>query len=134
MDRRVRDQMKYNEFHKGGQKEDRTTAEIIEIASKLEKGERISCTTWITPKLRLTIVLDNRPYERILDISLAFREAPFERPAGQGQRRINIVDIVEGFQLDDSRIDNQHPGAGYWTGWFLFHFQGPDPTEGNSTH
>ena len=29
-DRHLRDTMKYNEFHKGGQKEDRTTAEIVE--------------------------------------------------------------------------------------------------------
>src|SRR5690348_12447315 len=83
MDRRIRDQIKYNEFHKDGQKEDRTTAEIIEIASKLEKGERISCTTWIRPALRLTITLDNRPYVRILDISLALQatnhEVIFER-------------------------------------------------------
>ncbi len=42
MNRHFRDQMKYNEFHKGGQKEDRTTAEIIEIASKLEKGPLIA--------------------------------------------------------------------------------------------
>jgi len=28
--RHLHDMMKYNEFHKGGQKEDRTTAEIVE--------------------------------------------------------------------------------------------------------
>ncbi len=61
MDRHIRDQMKYNEFHKGGQKEDRTTAEIIEIASKLDKGDRIMCTTWIMPNLRLTITLELAP-------------------------------------------------------------------------
>jgi hypothetical protein len=41
-DRHVRDMMKYNEFHKGGQKEDRTTAEIVEIATALEDGAFIS--------------------------------------------------------------------------------------------
>jgi hypothetical protein len=145
MDRHIRDQMKYNEFHKGGQKEDRTTAEIIEIASKLDKGDRIMCTTWIMPNLRLTITLDNRPYVRVLDVTLALNatghEVQFERRTNQGVTRLapvgpwrdgaemNIVEVVEGFQLDDDKIDNQHPGSGYWTGWFLFSFHGPIPVE-----
>jgi hypothetical protein len=146
MSRHHYDQMKYNEFHKGGQKEDRTTAEIIEIASKLEKGERISCTTWIRPALRLSITLDNRPYVRILDISLALsatnHEVNFERKPNQGHIRtgsvgpwrdgaeMNIVDVVEAFQLDDEKINNQNPTSNYWTGWFLFHFQSTDLPEG----
>lgn len=146
MNRRHSDQMKYNEFHKDGQKEDRTTAEIIEIASQLEKGERISCTTWIRPALRLSITLDNRPYVRILDISLALsatnHEAIFERKPNQGHIRtgrvgpwrdgaeMNIVDVVEAFQLDDEKINNQNPTSNYWTGWFLFLFQSTDPPEG----
>ena len=46
-DRHVRDMIKYNEFHKGGQKEDRKTAEIVEIATSLEDGAFISCVTWL---------------------------------------------------------------------------------------
>jgi hypothetical protein len=145
MDRHIRDQMKYNEFHKGGQKEDRTTAEIIEIAYKLDKGDRITCTTWVMPNLRLTIVLDNRPYVRVLDVTLALNanihEVQFVRRENQGVTRIgrvgpwrdgaemNIVDVVESFQLDDDKIDNQHPGSGYWTGWFLMGFQSAVPVE-----
>jgi|GraSoi2013_115cm_1033766.scaffolds.fasta_scaffold51870_2 hypothetical protein len=143
MNRHFRDQQKYNEFHKDGQKEDRTTAEIIEIASRLDKGDRITCTTWVMPNLRLTITLDNRPYVRVLDVTLALNatghEVQFERRANQGVTRrapvgpwrdgaeMNIVDVVEGFQLDDDKIDNQHPGSGYWTGWFLFSFQSAVP-------
>lgn len=141
MDSHIRDRIKYNEFHKEGQKEDRTTAEIIEIATKLDKGDRITCTTWVMPNLRLTIALDNRSYVRVLDVTIALstagHEVQFERRANQGATRIgrvgpwrdgaemNIVDVVEGFQLDDDKIDNQHPGSGYWTGWFLYSFQGP---------
>ena len=46
-DHHWRDTMKYNEFHKDGQKEDRTTAEIVEIATTLEDGARIFCTTFL---------------------------------------------------------------------------------------
>jgi hypothetical protein len=145
IDRRRFDRWKYNEFHKDGQKEDRTTAEIIEIASKLEKGERISCTTWIRPALRLTVTLDNRPYVRVLDIYFSLNatnhEFIFERKANQGHAdrvgpwrdgaEMNIVDVIEAFQLDDEKINNQNPTSNYWTGWFLFSFQSTNPTEDN---
>lgn len=45
---------------------------------------------------------------------------------------MNIVDVVEAFQLDDEKINNQHPGSDYWTGWFLFNFQSSDPTGGDT--
>ena len=57
-DHHWRDRMKYNEFHKDGQKEDRTTAEIVEIATALEDGARIYCVTWLWPCMRLGITLD----------------------------------------------------------------------------
>lgn len=69
-DRHVRDMMKYNEFHKDGQKEDRTTTEIVEIATSLENGAFISCVTWLWPNMRLSITLDNRPYDLVRDVML----------------------------------------------------------------
>lgn len=145
MNRRGYERRKYNEFHKDGQKEDRTTAEIIEIASKLDKSERISCTTWIRPALRLSLTLDNHPYVRVVDVSLSLyatnHEVLFERKANQGHigrvgpwrdgAEMNIVDVVEAFQLDDEKINNQNPMSNYWTGWFLFDFQSTDPVENN---
>lgn len=61
-DRHWRDTMKYNEFHKDGQKEDRTIAEIVEIATTLVDGALIHCVTWLWPNMRLSITLDNRSY------------------------------------------------------------------------
>ena len=138
----MRDMMKYNEFHKGGQKEDRTTSEIVEIATSLEDGAIISCVTWLWPNMRLSITLDNRPYDLVKDVMLAVRnrdhyEFHFQPYDTGGLTRIkggparnskdmNIVDIVESFGLDDEKIINPEPPTpGIWTGWFLISYRGP---------
>lgn len=138
----MRDMMKYNEFHKGGQKEDRTTSEIVEIATSLEDGAIISCVTWLWPNMRLSITLDNRPYDLVKDVMLAVRnrdhyEFHFQPYDTGGLTRIkggparnskdmNIVDIVESFGLDDEKIINpEPPSPGIWTGWFLISYRGP---------
>jgi hypothetical protein len=135
-DRHVRDMMKYNEFHKDGQKEDRTTTEIVEIATSLENGAFISCVTWLWPNMRLSITLDNRPYDLVRDVMLGVRnrdhyEFHFQPYDTGGLTRIkggparnskdmNIVDIVESFGLDDEKIINSEPPSpGIWTGWFV---------------
>ena len=141
-DHHLRDMMKYNEFHKSGQKEDRTTAEVVEIATTLEDGAFISCVTWLWPNMRLSITLDNRPYDLVRDVMLAVRnrdhyEFHFQPYDSGGLTRIkgglarnnkdmNIVDIVESFGLDDDKIINPEPPApGIWTGWFLISYRGP---------
>lgn len=140
----TRDMMKYNEFHKGGQKEDRTTAEIIEIATALEDGAIIMCVTWLRPNMRLNITLDNRPYDLVRDVTLAVRnmdhyEFHFKPYDTGGLTRIkggpprnskdmNIIDIIESFGLDDKKIINPGPPTpGIWTGWFLISYRGPRP-------
>jgi hypothetical protein len=138
----MRDMMKYNEFHKGGQKEDRTTSEIVEIATSLEDGAIISCVTWLWPNMRLSITLDNRPYDLVKDVMLAVRNRdhyefhfqPYDiggltrikgGPA-RNSKDMNIVDIVESFGLDDEKIINpEPPSPGIWTGWFLISYRGP---------
>src|SRR2546425_12436568 len=121
----ARDMMKYNEFHKGGQKEDRTTAEIVEIATSLEDGAFISCVTWLWPNMRLSITLDNRPYDLLRDVMLAvsnrdhyeFHFQPYDSGGmsrhnngpWRNRRDMNIVDIVESFGLDDKKIINPEP-------------------------
>jgi hypothetical protein len=135
-DRLWRDTMKYNEFHKDGQKEDRTTAEIVEIATSLEDGALISCTTWLWPNMRLSITLDNRPYDLVRDVVLVvsnsdhneFHFKPYDT-GGMSRHKdgpwrntidMNIVDIVESFGLEDQKIQNPDPPPpGIWTGWFL---------------
>jgi len=66
----IRNTMKYNEFHKDGQKEDRSTAEIVEIATTLEDGAIIHCVTWLWPNMRLGITLDNRLFDLVRDVEL----------------------------------------------------------------
>jgi hypothetical protein len=139
-----RDRMKYNEFHKGGQKEDRTTAEIVEIATTLEDGAIIHCVTWLWPNMRLSITLDNRPYDLIRDVDLVvsntdhyeFHFKPYDDGSKSRHKNgpwrnsfdMNIVDIVEGFGLDDQKIHNPDPPTpGIWTGWFLISYRGPRP-------
>lgn len=141
-----RDIIKYNEFHKGGQKEDRTTAEIAEIATNLENGAIISCVTWLWPNMRLSITLDNRPYDLVREVVLVvsnsdhyeFHFKPydngsmFRRKNGplRNSRDMNIVDIVESFGLDDQKIKNPDPPTpGTWTGWFLHSYHGPRSDE-----
>src|SRR5437588_6869161 len=74
-DRHQRDRMKYNEFHKDGQKEDRTTAEIVEIATTLEDGAIIHCVTWLWPNMRLGVTLDNQLHNRVVDIEVVVSNA-----------------------------------------------------------
>lgn len=144
--RHLRNMMKYNEFHKGGQKEDRTTAEILEIATALEDGALITCVTWLWPNMRLSITIDNRPYELVRDVMLAvtnkdgyeFHLKPFDiggltrikdGPA-RNSKDMNMVDIIESFGLDDKKIINPEPPTpGIWTGWFLMSYRGPRQDE-----
>lgn len=144
--RHVHDMMKYNEFHKGGQKEDRTTAEIVEIATALEDRAFISCVTWLWPNIRLSITLDNRPYDLVKDVMLAvsnsdhyeFHFQPYDSGGmsrhnngpSRNSRDMNIVDIIESFGLDDKKIINPEPPTpGIWTGWFLISYRGPRQDE-----
>jgi len=138
--------MKYNEFHKGGQKEDRTTAEIVEIATTLEDGAIIHCVTWLWPNMRLGITLDNRPFDLVRDVELVvsntdhyeFHFKPHD-DGGKSRRNdgpwrnsvdMNIVDVVESFGLDDQKIKNPDPPTpGIWTGWFLISYRGPRPDD-----
>ena len=133
--RHERDLMKYNEFHKGGQKEDRTTAEIVEIAAALEDGAIIQCVTWLwPPHMHLSIILDNQLHSRVVDIVLVVSNADqyqfrFKRHNyGSVSRHgadpprndfdMSIADVVECFGLDDQKIsDPVTPGT--WSGWFL---------------
>ena len=143
-DRYVLDMMKYNEFHKDGQKEDRTTAEIVEIATSLEDDAFISCVTWLWPNMRLSITLDNRPHDLVRDVMLAvsnrdhyeFHFKPYDTGgltrikggSARNSKDMNIVDIVESFGLDDKKIINPEPPTpGIWTGWFLISYRGPRP-------
>ena len=145
-DLHLRDTLKYNEFHKDGQKEDRTTAEIIEIATTLEDDALIFCTTWLWPNMRLSITLDNRPYSLVRDVDLVVSntegyEFHFKRhDYGSIQRRrsgrwrngfdMSITDVVECFGLDDKKIKNPDPVTpGTWSGWFLLSYQGPRPDD-----
>jgi hypothetical protein len=145
-DRHWRDTMKYNEFHKDGQKEDRTTAEIVEIATTLEDGAIIQCVTWLWPNMRLGITLDNHLHSRVVDIEVVVSNADqyefhFKRhDAGSMQRRgsgpwrngfdMSIADVVECFGLDDQKIKNPDPPTpGIWTGWFLHSYRGPRPDD-----
>lgn len=145
-DRHRNDRIKYNEFHQGGQIEDRTTAEIVEIATNLENGALIHCVTWLWPHMRLSITLDNRPYELVRDVELVVSNAvhcEFDfKPHDGGRRQLsknglwrngvdmNIVDVVESFGLDDQKIKNPDPPhPGIWTGWFLYHYRGPRSDE-----
>jgi hypothetical protein len=46
------------------------------------------------------------------------------------KRGMNIVDVVESFELDDQKIKNPDPPPpGIWTGWFLYRYQGPGPDD-----
>ena len=145
-DRHWRDTMKYNEFHKDGQKEDRTTAEIVEIATTLEDGAIIQCVTWLWPNMRLGITLDNHLHSRVVDIEVVVSNADqyefhFKRhDNGSRQRRgsgpwrngfeMSIADVVECFGLDDQKIKNPDPPTpGIWTGWFLYSYRGPRPDD-----
>jgi hypothetical protein len=131
--------IKINELNPG-MREDRTTAEIVQIATTLADDELIICNTFLTPTMRLAITLDNRPYDSVRDVVIAIRNAEnheviFHRPDNQGMYRVNdnpwrdgkemnIRDIVEGFGLDDQRIEDP-PSPGTWTGWFLMSYRGP---------
>lgn len=144
-DRHYRDTMKYNEFHKDGQKEDRTTTEIIEIATKLEDGATIHCHTFLWNNVELNITLDNKPDDHIRDVGLvvhnadgyAFHFSPHDTGGIQrvkdGPWRnmvdMNFADVVESFGLDDAKIVELGlvPTPGTWTGWFLMSYRGPDP-------
>ncbi len=145
-DRHRRDRMKYNEFHKDGQKEDRTTAEIVEIATTLEDGAIIHCVTWLWPNMQLGVTLDNQLHSRVLDIEVVVSNAAQyqfvfkRRDDGSMQRRgcdswrngfdISIADVVECFGLDDQKIKNPDPPTpGLWTGWFLISYRGPRPDD-----
>ena len=138
------DNMKLNELNPG-QREDMTTAEIIHIASNLADNERIVCSTFFSPTMRLTITLDNRPYHSVREMVIAVRliegryESYFHVRDYRGHCRlsdgtwrnsseVNIHEVAAGFGLDDEKIDNQHPTHGYWTGWFLRSYLGPSPT------
>ena len=138
--------MKYNEFHKGGQKEDRTTAEIVEIASTMEDGAIIHCVTWFWPNMRLGITLDNRPFDLVRGVELVVcntdhYEFHFKPHDDGGKSRhkdgpwrnsvdMNIVDVVESFGLDDQKIKNPEPvSPGTWSGWFLISYRGPRPDD-----
>ncbi len=46
------DNRRLNEF---GHREDRATAEVVQIATTLENGALISCTTWLWPNMRLSM-------------------------------------------------------------------------------
>jgi hypothetical protein len=151
-DRHWRDTMKYNEFHKGGQKEDRTTREIVEIATALEDGAIIGCVTWLWPNMRLSIVLDNQPLVR--EVSLAVsnskhygfgfvrsdqgKEIMQQRENGPWRNGfdMNIQDVVECFGLDDDKIVSLGlaPTPGTWTGWFLMSYSGPEPSPDGPEH
>ena len=145
-DRVLRDTMKYNEFHKGGQKEDRTTKEIVEIATTLEDGAIIHCITWLWPNMLLDITLDNQFHSRVVDIEVTISNADhyqfhFKRHDYRGiQRRgsgpwrndfdMSITDVVECFGLDDQKIKNPDPVTpGTWSGWFLHYYRGPRPDD-----
>ncbi len=145
-ERLLRDTIKYNEFHKDGQKEDRTTAEIVEIATNLEDGATIDCITWLWPNMRLGITLDNQLHSRVVDIDVVISNAAhyefhFKRhDDGSMQRRrsgpwrngfdMSITDVVECFGLDDQKINNPDPPTpGIWTGWFLIGYRGPRPDD-----
>ena len=133
--------MKLNELNPG-HREDLTIAEIVQIASSLADNERISCNTWLTPTIRLTITLDNRPLHKVRDVVLAVRcienyEVFFHLHDDKAKYRLldgtwrdstelNIRDVVKGFGLDDQRIEDP-PSPGTWTGWFLFSYLGPRP-------
>src|SRR5437588_115020 len=113
---------KYNEFHKNGQKEDRTTAEIIEIATALEDGATIGCMTWLWPNMRLMVTLDNQLQNKVVDIALEVSNAdhytfPFTRYDTTSIQRhkhgpwrngfdMSITDVAECFGLDDQKIKN----------------------------
>lgn len=143
-----RDMMKYNEFHKDGQKEDRTTAQIVEIATALEDGARIQCVTWLWPNMHLAISLDNQLQRRVLDVDLVvsnadrytFRFKRHDEGKGSMQRHksgpwrngfdMSISDVVECFGLDDQKIKNPDPPTpSIWTGWFLLSYRGPRPDD-----
>ena len=145
-DRLWRDSMKYNEFHKDGQKEDRTTAEIVEIATTLEDGARIFCTTFLWPNILLSITLDNRLYDLVRDVGLVVSNTyhykfHFKRHDSRGMQRtgsgpwrngfdMSITDVVECFGLNDQTIKNPDPATpGTWSGWFLLSYQGPRPDD-----
>ena len=145
-DRRWQDRMKYNEFHKDGQKEDRSTAEIVEIATALEDGASIHCVTWLWPNMRLGITLDNQLHNKIVDIEVVLSNADryefhlMRHDAGGMQRHkggpwrngfeMSIKDVVECFGLDDQKIKNPDPPTpGIWTGWFLLGYRGPRPDD-----
>ena len=143
-ERHLHDQMKYNEFHKDGQKEDRTTAEIVEIASTLEDGATIGCSTFLWPNISLSITLDNQLYSRVVDVVFTVRNATgyqfsFKRHDGASMQRVrsgpwrngfdmSITDVVECFGLDDQQIKNPDPVTpGTWSGWFLLSYRSPRP-------
>jgi hypothetical protein len=145
-DRHLHDHRKYNEFHKDGQKEDRTTAEIVEIASSLEDGATIGCSTFLWPNISLSITLDNQLYSKVVDVVFTVRNATgyqfsFKRHDGASMQRhkagpwrngfdMSIADVVECFGLDDEKIKNPDPVTpGTWSGWFLLSYRGPRPED-----
>ena len=96
--------------------------------------------------MRLSITLDNRPYDLVRDVELVvsntdryeFHFKPhdnasmFRRKDGPWRNSVdmNIVDVVESFGLDDQKINNpDSPTPGIWTGWFLYRYQGPTPDD-----
>ena len=92
--------------------------------------------------MRLSIALDNRPFDLVRDVDLVVSNADhYEfhfQPYDDGGRSrhkdglwrnsvdMNIVDVVESLGLDDLKIENPDPPApGIWTGWFLCSYRGP---------
>lgn len=123
-----------------GNREDRTTAEIIEIAASLKDGEAMSCDTSIWPDMKLTITIDNQLDLPLIDVKLDigrgfhFKQdadgSYFHHRGGEWHYSgyMTLRDIVQSFRLEDSNLINPDllpPGA--WSGWRIISFGTPIP-------
>ena len=105
-----------------GDRSDFTTEEIVQIASQLNDGESVFCTTSITPIVQLMVHLDNEVNTKdIIDITLkvlnhdqmrhsllfhlaltSIQRAHFVGRSLVDPARLNMEDVVNTFKLDDS--------------------------------
>ncbi len=129
-----------------GNREDRTTAEIREIAASLKDGEAMSCDTWIWPEMKLTITFDKQLERPLIDVELnvghGFRFKPydnhsvFSRPGRYSNKQdirhysgyMTLQDIIESFKLENGNLISPDPlPAGTWSGWRIISFGTPIP-------
>lgn len=118
-----------------GNREDRTTAEIIGIATSLKDREAMSCDTWIWPNMKLTITLDNQLELPLLSVDLVVGHGFYFKPHDNKSHfqwgddiwhysgYMTLHDIVQSFRLENSNLITPDPlPPGTWSGWRIISF------------